>query len=64
MRKMSPLKNNSPIIVASTVLSKRLRQDTVIVASKFRASHSPVILENFVLDKIKNNIILFLIECF
>ena len=64
MRKMSPLKNNSPIIVASTVLSKRLRQDTVTVASKFRAPHSPVILENFVLDKNKNNIILFLIECF
>ena len=61
---MSPLKINSPIIVASTVLSKRLRQDTVTVASKFRAPHSPVILENFVLDKIKNNIILFLTECF
>ena len=56
---MSPLKINSPIIVAITVLSKRLRQDTVIVASKFRAPHSPVILENFVLDKIKNNIIFF-----
>ena len=54
---MSPLKSNSPMIVASTVLSKRLRQDTVIVTSKFRASHSPIILENLVLVKIKNNII-------
>ena len=48
---MNPLKSNSPIIVASTVLSKRPRQDTVIVASKFRASHLPKILENFVLIK-------------
>ena len=54
---MSPLKSNSPMIVASTVLSKRLRQNTVIVTSKFRASHSPIILENLVLVKIKNNII-------